>query len=132
MDGVKTPSLRAEKGLDLLRRRIMKWLLGKEFIVPFVFTFLLADFINNRWILLVVVVFLMSILWLVEWLLKRKNKSFHFPTKDFLILSVFSFLIGHFIDSLWFYLAVVIPFVCVFFVVKSLLKRKTESEPEKV
>ena len=110
----------------------MKWLLGKDFIVPFVLAFLLADFIDNRWILLVVVVFLMSILWLAEWLLKRKNKSFHFPTKDFLILSVFSFLIGHFIGSLWFYLAVVIPFVCVFFFVKLLLKRKTESEPEKV
>ena len=131
-DGVKTPSLPAEKVLDLLRRRIMKWLFDKNFAIPFGLGLLFGRFIDSVWLVIAVAVFLVPLSFFVEWLLKRKNKSFHFPTKDFLILSVLIFFFTHFIDSFWLYVAVVISCICVFFVTKWLLKRKTESEPEKI
>ena len=139
MGGVGTPSLRAEKGLDMLRRRmmllprrIMKWLLDKDFAIPFGFGLLFGRFIDSVWLVIAVAILLVSVLSLVKWLLKRKSKSFHFPSKDFLILSVLIFFFMNFIDNFWLYLAVVISCMCVFFFGKWLFKRKTESEPEQV
>ena len=109
----------------------MKWLSDKHFAIPFGLGLLLGRFIDSVWLVIAGAILLMSVLFLVEWLLKQKNKSFHFPTKDFLILSVLIFFFTRFIDSFWLYLTVVIFGVCVFFFVKWLLKRKTESEPEK-
>ena len=113
-------------------RWIMKWVLDKDFAIPFGLALLFARFFDDFWPLLTICIFFGSVLFLVEWLLKRRNKSFHFPSKDFLILSVLVFFFARFIDSFWLFLAIVIPFMCVCFFVKWLLKRKTESEPEKI
>ena len=112
--------------------RITKWLFDKNFAIMFGLGLLLGRFLDSVWVMLAVGVLLASVLFLVEWLLKRKYKSFHFPSKDFLILSALICLFLHFIDSFWLYLAVAITCLCVFFFVKRLLKQKTESEPEKV
>ena len=113
-------------------RSVMKWFLNKDCVIPFGLGLLFARFFDSFWSLLAICFFFWSLLFLVEWLLKRKNKSFHFPSKDFLILSVLIFLFMRFIDSFWIFLAIVIPSMCIFFFVKWLLKRKTESEPEKI
>ena len=106
----------------------MKWVLDENFAIPFGLGILMGRFIDNVWTLLASAVLVMSVLFLVKWLLKRKNKSFHFPTKDFLILSLLILFFERSIDSPWLYLA----FVCVVFFIRWLLKQMTESEPEKV
>ena len=109
-----------------------KWFLNKDFAIPFGLAFLLTRFVDSFWLLLAIAVFFMSILHLVEWLLERKNRSLRFPSMDFLILSVLIFFLGRFINSFWLLLAIVVPIVCVLSLMRWLLKRKTESEAEKV
>ena len=113
-------------------RWIMKWVLDKDFAIPFGLALLFARFFDNFWTLLAICIFFAAVLLLVEWLLKRRNKSFHFPSKDFLILSVLIFFFARFIDSFWLFLAIVIPAVGALFFISWLLKRKTGSEPEKI
>ena len=109
----------------------MKWFLNKDFAIPFGFGLMLGRFIDV-WLVLASAVFLVAILFLVEWLLKRKNMSFHFPSKDFLILSVLVFYLGRFVDSVWLLPVIMVLAVCVLFLTKWLLKRKMESKPEEV
>ena len=110
----------------------MKCFLNKNFAIPFGFGLMLGRFIDGVWLVLASGVFLVAILFLVEWLLKRKNMSFHFPSKDFLILSVLVFYLGRFIDSVWLLPVIMVPAVCVLSLTKWLLKRKVESKPEEV
>lgn len=110
----------------------MKWFLSKDFAIPFGLAFMLTRFIDSFWLMLAIATLFMSVLYLVELLLKRKNKSFDFPCKDFLILSVIVFLFARFIDGFGLRLIIVISFISVFFFVRWLLKRKTRSELEGV
>ena len=110
----------------------MKWFLSKDFAIPFGIALILTRLIDSFWLLLAIAIFFMSVLSLVEWLLKRKNKSLHFPSKGFLILSVLIFFLGRLIDSFWLLLAIVIPSVGVLSLIRWLLKRRTESKPESV
>ncbi len=110
----------------------MKWFLNKDFAIPFGFGLMLGRFIDGVWLVLALGVFLVAILFLVEWLLKQKNMSFHFPSKDFLILSVLVFYLGRFIDSVWLLPAIMVLAVCVLSLTKWLLKRKAESKLKEV
>lgn len=71
----------------------------------------------------------MSVVFFVEWHLKRKNMFWNFPIKDFLIVSILVFFLGRFIDSAWLLPAIVVLAVCVLSLTKWLLKWKTESKP---
>ena len=116
----------------------MKWFLDqydkyfKYFVVSFGTTLVLTRFIDNSWLLLLIVMSLLPLLMLVEWLLERKNTSLRFPSKDFLIWSVLIYFFARLIDNIWILLAIVIPSIFAFYLARWLLKRKTESEPEEV
>lgn len=110
----------------------MKWFLDKDFVIPSGTTLVLTRFIDSFWLSLLIVMSVFLLLILVEWLLKRKNKSWHFPSKDFLIWSVLIYFLARFIDSIWILPAIVIPSIFAFYLARWLLKRKTESEPEEV
>lgn len=110
----------------------MKWFLNRYFVVSFGTTLVLTRFIDNSWFSLFIVMSVFLLLILVEWLLKRKNKFWHFPSKDFLIWSVIIYFLARFIDSLWILPTIVLPSLFAFYLVKWLLKRKTESEPKEV
>ena len=111
---------------------ITKWFLNKDFAIPFGLAGILTRFIDSFWFMLAIAIFFMSILHLVEWLLKLKNKSFDFPCKDFLILSAIIFFFARFIDGFWLRLIIVILFLSVSFFVRWLLKRETASELEEI
>ncbi|MDE0397498.1 MAG: hypothetical protein OXL96_06835 [Candidatus Poribacteria bacterium] len=113
----------------------MKWFLSKDskdFAIPFGLGLMCARFFDSLWFLFAVVFVFYCVLSLVEWILKRNDTSWRFPAKGFLILSVFVFFFGRFIDSGWLLLVIVIPSVGALFFISWLLKRKTESEPEQV